>query len=85
MGWNNINIERECPLLEGVENGSYVYFVHSYFAQVENVENLNATTTYSKKLTAVASRDNVYGVQFHPEKSGKAGMKILENFGELVL
>jgi imidazole glycerol-phosphate synthase subunit HisH len=85
MGWNNINIEKKCPLLDGVENGSYVYFVHSYYAQVESIDNLNATTTYSEKLTAVVSRENVYGVQFHPEKSGRAGMKILENFGELIL
>ncbi|HEY5560800.1 MAG TPA: imidazole glycerol phosphate synthase subunit HisH [Clostridiaceae bacterium] len=85
MGWNSINIKKNCPLLKGVEEGSFAYFVHSYYVQVEKEEDLNATTFYGSEITAVVSANNVYGVQFHPEKSGDAGMKILQNFGELVL
>lgn len=83
MGWNSLNIKGNCPLLKGVEKESFVYFVHSYYAAVENDENLNAWTQYGCKVPAVVSSGNVYGVQFHPEKSGSVGLKILKNFGEL--
>ena len=84
MGWNDLKIDRECPLLEGVEEGSYVYFVHSFYADVENNESLNASTFYGQKVPAIVSNENVFGIQFHPEKSGNTGLRILRNFGELI-
>lgn len=80
MGWNNLKIVNPCPLLEGVKDDSYAYFVHSYLAVDVNNENINAITEYGTEIPAVVSNGNVYGTQFHPEKSGEVGMKILENF-----
>lgn len=83
MGWNSLSIRGNCPLLKGVQEESYVYFVHSFYAAVKNDEDLNAWTQYGGRVPAVVSRGSVYGVQFHPEKSGSVGLKILKNFGEL--
>lgn len=83
MGWNSLSVRGNCPLLKGVEEESYVYFVHSFYAAVKNDEDLNAWTQYGGRVPAVVSRGSVYGVQFHPEKSGSVGLKILKNFGEL--
>lgn len=80
MGWNNIEIIQENELLEGVENKDYMYFVHSYYADIEDRKVLNSTTNYGQEVPAVVSLENVYGVQFHPEKSGTCGLKILRNF-----
>jgi len=78
VGWNQIVIESRSLLLRGIDSGSYVYFTHSYRAPLcgETV----ATCTYAQPFTAAAERDNIFGVQFHPEKSGPVGLKILENF-----
>jgi glutamine amidotransferase len=84
MGWNDLSFEKACPLLQGVEQGSYVYFVHSYYAELYEEEILNAYTNYEVKIPAIVSKNNIFGIQFHPEKSGDIGMKILKNFGELV-
>ena len=84
MGWNNLEVVNECKVLEGLPDDSYSYFVHSFYATVANKENLNATTFYGTSIPAVVSNGNVIGIQFHPEKSGKVGMQILKNFGELV-
>lgn len=84
MGWNSLNINRECQLLKGVGEGSYVYFVHSFYAEVKDENNLNASTFYGTNLPAIVSSNNVFGIQFHPEKSGDVGMLILKNFGELI-
>lgn len=83
MGWNNIELRGECPILKDIEQRSYVYFVHSYYAELDKKENLNAWTQYGNKVPAVVSCKSVYGVQFHPEKSGSLGLRILKNFGEL--
>ncbi|URZ01426.1 imidazole glycerol phosphate synthase subunit HisH [Clostridium felsineum] len=84
IGWNSINIPKECELLKGVLEKSYVYFVHSYCAALENKDNLNAYCDYGAKIPAVVSSKNVFGIQFHPEKSGEIGLKMLKNFWELI-
>lgn len=79
IGWNRLEIKkRTCPLFEGV-GGGYVYFVHSYHASPEE-DVVAATTEYGGKVTASVWKNNIFGVQFHPEKSGSVGLKILENF-----
>lgn len=85
IGWNGLNFKKECPLLKGIDEGSYVYFVHSYYAELGEDGILNAYTIYGNEIPAVVSRGNVYGVQFHPEKSGDVGIKMLKNFGELTV
>lgn len=79
MGWNKLSFLRESPLTAGVEEG-HVYFVHSYHAWPERKEDLIAVADYHQPVTAIVGRDNVYGMQFHPEKSGEVGMKLLRNF-----
>lgn len=80
MGWNKLEINHDCPLFEGLTDNEYVYFVHSYKAFCED-ENLCAYSTYGDKVTALVSDGKyVFGSQFHPEKSGKTGLKILKNF-----
>jgi imidazole glycerol-phosphate synthase subunit HisH len=79
MGWNLLTYVQDSPLFQGVEPG-HVYFVHSYHAQPEQSADLLATTDYYQPVTAIVGRDNVYGMQFHPEKSGNIGMQLLGNF-----
>jgi glutamine amidotransferase len=79
MGWNRLSFVQGSPLFQGIEEG-HVYFVHSYHALPVNPSNLLATTDYFQPVTAIVGRDNVYGMQFHPEKSGEIGMKLLGNF-----
>ncbi|MDF2719386.1 MAG: hisH [Paenibacillus sp.] len=79
MGWNKLSFRTPSPLLDGLEEG-YVYFVHSYHAIPEQTADLLATTDYYQAVTAIVGRDNVYGMQFHPEKSGELGMRLLERF-----
>lgn len=81
VGWNSIEVRKDSRLMAGVESGSFVYFTHSYRAPV--VSETVAVTTYGEAFTAAAERENVMGVQFHPEKSGAAGLRILRNFVEL--
>lgn len=83
MGWNDLKFINDCALLKGVKEGSYMYFVHSFLAEVKDRTNLNATAFYGLEIPAIVSNNNIYGTQFHPEKSGKAGMQILKNFGEV--
>jgi glutamine amidotransferase len=78
MGWNRISIRRPCPLLEGIADGTHFYFVHSYAADVS--PDTVASTDYGWPFTAVVARDNLVATQFHPERSGAAGARILENF-----
>ncbi len=83
MGWNKLEYNGECKLLEGMGDNEYVYFVHSYKAFCED-ENLFAYCEYGSRVPAlVGDGKYVYGSQFHPEKSGKTGLKILENFARL--
>lgn len=83
IGWNSLNIVNPNPLTAGLLDGDYVYFVHSFCAKVKNSEDLALTTDYGTTVTAMIARGNVFGCQFHPEKSGPVGMTILRNFGEL--
>lgn len=83
MGWNSLNIKKTCEILNGVDEESYVYFVHSFYTQVENIEDLNAVSYYGMEIPAVVSKNNLFGVQFHPEKSGDVGMQMLKNFSKL--
>lgn len=83
IGWNKLEINRECPLLKGLGDDEYVYFVHSYAAQCSD-EDVAAYCEYGNKVTALVNRGTVYGAQFHPEKSGKTGLTILRNFAELI-
>jgi glutamine amidotransferase len=78
VGWDSIAINGQSRLLAGIAAGSYVYFTHSYRAPV--CADTVATCTYEEPFTAAAERGNLFGVQFHPEKSGEVGMQILENF-----
>jgi glutamine amidotransferase len=80
MGWNQLQVKSGHPLLDGVQDGDYVYFVHSYHVRVGKPELLLATSDYHQNVTAIVGRDNVYGMQFHPEKSGETGMRLLRNF-----
>jgi glutamine amidotransferase len=81
VGWNSLEIAAPSRLLAGVEAGTFVYFTHSYRAPV--CAHTVATTEYEGAFTAAVERDNVFGVQFHPEKSGEVGLTILRNFGAL--
>ena len=78
VGWDSIAINRESKLLAGIPSGSYLYFTHSYRAPL--CSDTVATCSYETPFTAVVERGNLFGVQFHPEKSGEVGMQILENF-----
>jgi len=78
MGWSRLTHTRENALLEGVEEGAYAYFVHSYVCPI-GAETI-ASAHYGARFTAMAQRENVYGCQFHPERSGKVGARVLANF-----
>ena len=81
IGWNKIKIEnKNCPLFLDVEDGSYVYFCHSYYVQDIEADNIATSTAYGCRYTSSVWKDNIYGVQFHPEKSQTVGLKILDNF-----
>jgi glutamine amidotransferase len=82
IGWNLLRFRKESPLFKYIKEDDYVYFVHSYYA-AECDESVIAVTEYGADLTAAVSNGNVYGCQFHPEKSGEVGMKILKAFMEL--
>lgn len=81
MGWNSLEFVDDNPLSKSLNQGAFVYFVHSYFAKCN--EGLSATADYGIKVTAAVRKSNVYGVQFHPEKSGETGLGILKNFNEI--
>lgn len=83
IGWNRLEKNRECALLNGLGDDEYVYFVHSYAAECAD-EDVAAYCEYGNRVTALVNRGTVYGAQFHPEKSGKTGLKILSNFAELI-
>jgi glutamine amidotransferase len=84
MGWNTLMIVRPDELLEGIEEDDYFYFVHSYYVSPDDSKVVVAETGYDVEFPSVVSRDAVYGTQFHPEKSGKAGAALLENFARIV-
>ncbi len=82
MGWNSLYIQKRSPLFEGLPEQPYVYFVHSYHLET-NADIVSATTYYGKQIQVAAQKENVFALQFHPEKSGDIGLKILENFGRI--
>ena len=83
MGWNSLEIQPDTRLFKGIANGSYVYFVHSYYLKAEDENIVAATTDYSTCIHAAVESGNVFACQFHPEKSSDVGLKILENFAKL--
>lgn len=84
IGWNQLKIQnKNCPLLKNISDNSYVYFCHSYYPDLKNKEAVAATTDYGIDFTSIVWQDNIYGVQFHPEKSQEIGLRILKNFVEL--
>ena len=86
MGWNSLAINDEFKndeILKGVNENEYVYYVHSYFAKTD-MKNIVAYSEYGTKISGIVKNKNVYGMQFHPEKSGDTGLKLLKNWGELV-
>lgn len=81
IGWNELALKQPSPLMKNTANGDYVYFVHSYYAETP-AEYVIATTDYGVEMTAAVQKDNVYGCQFHPEKSSEVGLSILKAFCE---
>lgn len=82
MGWNSLEITQNSPLLKGISDGESVYFVHSFMAYTDE-DNISAQCDYGIKVPALVEKGNVFGAQFHPEKSGETGLQILKNFYEL--
>jgi imidazole glycerol phosphate synthase glutamine amidotransferase subunit len=81
MGWNSLAPVRPCRLLNGLDNGPFTYFAHSYYAPV--IEATAATCMYMQAYSAILEKQNVYAVQFHPEKSGPVGLRVIHNFLEI--
>ena len=80
MGWNTLNIECSHPIFDRIKNGDHVYFVHSFQMMIKKQEQRLAYTDYGTDITAVVGKENMVGLQFHPEKSGHTGLKVIENF-----
>ena len=83
IGWNEIEIQKESKIFKDIKNKSHMYFVHSYEFIPEDKSVISATTDYSSKIVCSVERENLFGTQFHPEKSDKTGLKIIENFIKL--
>ena len=86
MGWNSLAINdgfKDDKILKNVDNNEYVYYVHSYFAKTD-MKNIVTYSEYGTKIPGIVKNENVYGMQFHPEKSGDTGLKLLKNWGELI-
>ena len=83
MGWNSLHFQNNGRLFQGIPEQTYVYFVHSYYLQAEEPEIVKATTEYSTCIHASVEKDNVFACQFHPEKSSRIGLKILQNFVDI--
>ena len=80
IGWNEIEIQKESKIFKDVKNKSHMYFVHSYEFIPKDISVISATTDYSSKIVCAVEKENLFGTQFHPEKSDKIGLKIIENF-----
>lgn len=84
MGWNKLTITKENQLFKDLPVDPYVYFVHSYYLEAADRDNVIGTTTYGIEIDVAVNKGNIYATQFHPEKSGEVGLKILDNFGKIV-
>jgi glutamine amidotransferase len=84
MGWNTLTQHQDSSLLNGVKKKDYVYFVHSYKVTNHDQQTLLASSQYGGDIPAIVQENNIIGMQFHPEKSGAAGLQILKNFGEMI-
>ncbi len=80
IGWNQINIVKESKIFKDIENNSHMYFVHSYEFIPEDKNVISATTDYSSNIVCSVEKENIFGTQFHPEKSDKIGLQIIDNF-----
>lgn len=83
MGWNRVHLSKEVPIMEGIPDGSYFYFVHSYYVEPEEKGVIAGVTEYGISFTSMIWRDNLFATQFHPEKSQRLGLQLLANFGRL--
>jgi glutamine amidotransferase len=83
IGWNRVRIKRKTPLFNGIPDNSFFYFVHSYYADPDNQEDILTSTDYGNRFASGIKKNNIFAVQFHPEKSGENGLKLLKNFGDL--
>ena len=83
IGWNQVQVESDSPLLKSIETGDYYYFNHSYYCVPDDERDVFLVTTYGTRFASAVGRDNIFGVQFHPEKSQKTGLQLLKNFVEL--
>lgn len=83
MGWNRLLFQQRAPIFAGIEAGEMMYFAHSYYVAPEDERQVATTTDYGLEYTSSIWKDNLFGIQFHPEKSGAAGLKIIGNFGRL--
>jgi len=83
IGWNQLHLKREHPLLAGIEDGAYAYFVHSYYVDAGDPDDVLATTDYGIEYASVVGRGHLFGIQPHPEKSQAVGLRILKNFVEM--
>ncbi len=83
MGWNSLEIKKSTPLFDGISDGAYVYFVHSYYLSAENISDVSSTTEYGVTIHASVANGNLFATQFHPEKSGDIGVQMLRNFVSL--
>lgn len=83
MGWNQVYLKKEAPIMRGIADGSYFYFVHSYYVEPEEEDTVAGISEYGIPFTSMIWRDNLFATQFHPEKSQTLGLQILANFGRL--
>ncbi len=85
MGWNRVKLRVDLPIFDGIPDGSFFYFVHSYYVDPSRAESVAATTDYGLTFCSIAVKDNVVATQFHPEKSGSMGLRLYDNFARLAL
>ncbi len=85
MGWDRLLIKHKSPIFDGIASGSMVYFAHSFYPEPKDQMIISTTTDYGIEFASSVSKENIFGIQFHPEKSGEVGLKILRNFGEICL
>ena len=83
IGWNSIKYDKNCPIFQGLSEEPYMYFVHSYYINPKDKEIISAVTEYGTELPIAVHKNNIFATQFHPEKSGNEGLKVLKNFGNL--